>query len=55
MFLYFFMRYVDMINLMIYDFYGGSFDSKIGFNSLLKGYLQEIGSDVYFNVVCIFC
>eukprot|EP00105_Crassostrea_gigas_P040449 XP_019924597.1 PREDICTED: probable chitinase 3 [Crassostrea gigas] len=44
------MQYVDMINLMTYDFHGGSFDSKTGPNSPLKGHPQETGSDAYFNV-----
>ncbi|XP_065923216.1 chitotriosidase-1 [Magallana gigas] len=44
------MQYVDMINLMTYDFHGGSFDSKTGHNSPLKGHPQETGSDAYFNV-----
>lgn len=52
--LYLFTRYVDMINLMTYDFHGGSFDSKTGHNSPLKGHPQETGSDAYFNVVRIF-
>lgn len=52
--LYLFTRYVDMINLMTYDFHGGSFDSKTGPNSPLKGHPQETGSDAYFNVVRIF-
>lgn len=52
--LYLFTRYVDMINLMTYDFHGGSFDSKTGPNSPLKGHPHETGSDAYFNVVRIF-
>lgn len=43
-----------MINLMTYDFHGGSFDSKTGHNSPLKGHPMETGSDAYFNVVRIF-
>ncbi|XP_048760347.1 chitotriosidase-1-like [Ostrea edulis] len=43
-------RYVDQINLMTYDFHGGSFDSKTGHNSPLKGHPQETGNDAYFNV-----
>lgn len=44
-----------MINLMTYDFHGGSFDSKTGHNSPLKGHPMETGSDAYFNVVRIVC
>jgi GH18 family chitinase len=46
-------RYLDQINLMTYDFHGGSFDSKTGHNSPLKGHPQETGNDAYFNVVSV--
>lgn len=40
-----------MINLMTYDFHGGSFESKTGHNSPLKAHPMETGSDAYTNVV----